>query len=440
MISQSAEIESRKRFDSGAGRGFRAGLLILCLLTLGAPSPARGDQIHEAVFKGDLNRVVALLTDHPELVEKKDKLGQTPLIVAANHNQLEIAELLLANGANVNARDPKMRTPLILALSVYHHDKMVRLLLAKGADVNLADASSMTALTFAVKQGQIDDAKILIANDANVNVASGFSPLYFAVLGHRAEMVELLLANGANVNYEMGGHTVVYWAKDTSDHKIEELLEKYGGHELLGAKSPGGDEIYKAVIKGDLNKVAALLKDHRDVLENRNSMGQTPLSEAVSHNQLEIAELLLANGADVNARDANGHTPLIQTMWVYNHDKMVRLLLAKGADVNMADKWSMTALCYAAKQGQIEDAKILIANHANVNFVQSILPGGTPLYFAVIGTHTEMAELLLANGADANHIVLGRTPLDYAKQVNYSTNQISDPKIEALLKKYGGHD
>ena len=144
----------------------------------------------------------------------------------------------------------------------------------------------------------------------------------------------------------------------------------------LGAKSAApGEEIHKAVIKGDLNKVVALLKDRPDALENKNKLGYTPLFEAVGHNQMEIAELLLANGADVNARDGYGHTPLIQALWVYNHDKMMRLLLAKGADVNLSDKWEMTALAYAAKQGQLEDAKILIASDANVNCAQNILPG-----------------------------------------------------------------
>jgi ankyrin repeat protein len=149
-----------------------------------------------------------------------------------------------------------------------------------------------------------------------------------------------------------------------------------------------------------------------------------------------IAELLLANGADVNTRDGYRHTPLIQAMWVYNHDKMVRLLLAKGADVNLADKWKMTALAYAAKQGQLGDAKILIANDANTN----VVTGASPLYFAVIGTHTEIVEILLANGADPNYKVLSFTPLHYARQDLYLMNQISDPKIEALIKKYGGHE
>jgi ankyrin repeat protein len=204
-----------------------------------------------------------------------------------------------------------------------------------------------------------------------------------------------------------------------------------------GARSAApGDEIHKAVIKGDLNRVVALLKDHPELLESKNNMGQTPLLAAVAHNQLEIAELLLANGAVVNARDGYGHTPLMQALWVYNHDKMVRLLLAKEADVNLEDKWKMTALAYAAKQGQMEDAKILLANDANVN----VVTGSSPLYLAVIGTHTEMVELLLANGADVNYRMGGFTALHFAKQDNYLVNQISDPKIEALIKKYGGRE
>jgi ankyrin repeat protein len=187
---------------------------------------------------------------------------------------------------------------------------------------------------------------------------------------------------------------------------------------LFGSFPAQGGEIHKAVVKGDLNTVVVLLKDHPELIENKDKMGLTPLNLAVKHNQLEIAALLLANSADVNARDPHQRTPLILALWVYNHDKMMRLLLASGADVDL------------------DDAKILIANDANINFES----GTTPLVFAVMGTHTEMVELLLANGADPNHKVGGFTPLYFAKQMYYETNQISDPKIEVLLKKYGGHE
>jgi ankyrin repeat protein len=232
MIASQTENGTHKRIGWSTASVSWACWVVLCLfLTLGAKSPAPGGEIQKAVFKGDFNRVVALLKDHPELVENKDSLGQTPLIVAVNHNKPEIMELLLANGADVNARDAKGHTPLILAMWVYNHDKMVRLLLAKGADVNLEDRWKMTALAYAVQEARIADAKILIANDANINVVSGSSPLFFAVFGMHREMVELLLENGADVNYRMGGWTALSWAKAGSDPKIEALLIKYGGHE-----------------------------------------------------------------------------------------------------------------------------------------------------------------------------------------------------------------
>jgi ankyrin repeat protein len=226
-----AKAESgNKGFRWSAGRVTWSGGVLLCLvLKVGASSIAGADEIHKAVFKGDFDRVVALLKDHPELVDEKDKLGQTPLIVAVNHNKIEIAELLLANGANVNARGPHMQTPLILAMSVYNHDKMVRLLLAKGADVNLEDERSMTAVVYAVTKGQLEDVKVLLANDADINFVSGETPLFLAVMGMRRDMVELLLANGADPNQKVGGVTPSRFAD--SAPKIKALIEKYGGHE-----------------------------------------------------------------------------------------------------------------------------------------------------------------------------------------------------------------
>ena len=201
---------------------------------------------------------------------------------------------------------------------------------------------------------------------------------------------------------------------------------------LLGTSSAQGAEIHKAVFKGNLNRVVALLKDHPEQLESKDNLGRTPLQLAVIHNKLEIAELLLANGADVNARDADQQTPLLEALAVYKHDKMVRLLLANGADVNLADRWGMTALIYAVQQNRIDDAKILIANDANM---KDLVEGNTLLNFAIFRRHTEMVEVLLAGGADPNRKVGNFTPLRAAKLINDF-----DPKIEALIIKYGGHE
>lgn len=61
--------------------------------------------IHDAVRKGDEAKVVALLKENPDLVSSRDKLGNTPLHIAALHDQPAIAALLIANGADVNAQN-----------------------------------------------------------------------------------------------------------------------------------------------------------------------------------------------------------------------------------------------------------------------------------------------------------------------------------------------
>jgi len=239
MIGIHAEGESCTGFERIGWSGLRfCGLILFLWLALGTGLWAKNGEIHKAVANGDLNKVVALLNSHPELVESRNSMGLTPLHVAVMHSQLEIAELLLANGADVNARDPRQKTPLILAMFTYNHDKMVRLLLAKGAGVNLTDGSSMTALAYAAQLGQVEDAKILIANDGNINFAQGTTPLVMAVTGGHREVVRLLLENGAEVNHKVGSRTALWYAEQSdelthqfSDPKIVELIESYGGHE-----------------------------------------------------------------------------------------------------------------------------------------------------------------------------------------------------------------
>ncbi len=109
--------------------------------------------IHDAVRKGDEAKVVALLKENPDLVSSRDKLGNTPLHIAAIHDQPAIAALLIANGADVNvfnnpsghevvaskyfSQKPDAdfnqkaygETPLTLALLSYHHKEMIELLL-----------------------------------------------------------------------------------------------------------------------------------------------------------------------------------------------------------------------------------------------------------------------------------------------------------------------
>jgi ankyrin repeat protein len=117
-------------------------------------------EIHDAARDGDLAKVKALLKVNPDLVFSTDtRLGATPLHFAASMGSKNIAELLLANKADVNAKAKDGRTPLHLAAQLGHKD-VVELLLANNASVD-AKADGSTPLHLAALEGHEDVVELL---------------------------------------------------------------------------------------------------------------------------------------------------------------------------------------------------------------------------------------------------------------------------------------
>lgn len=121
--------------------------------------------LQAAVQEGDATRAANLLRKAPELVNVVDADGWTPLHIASHAGQNEIAALLLAHGASVQARSSNdMRnTPLHAALAGRASDALVGLLLAHEADVNAVAAGGVTPLHLAASRGRLDVVKQLLA-------------------------------------------------------------------------------------------------------------------------------------------------------------------------------------------------------------------------------------------------------------------------------------
>jgi len=166
--------------------------------------------------------------------------------------------------------------------------------------------------------------------------------------------------------------------------------------------------IHDAAAAGDIDAVKQHIAAGADVNENVLS---APLHAAALNGHKEIAELLIAKGADVDAKDALGNTPLYNTI-LFNaaldgYKEIAELLIQNSADVNAQDKNGNTPLHEAATSGLKEVVELLIANGADVNAKDNW--GGTPLHRAKT---KELAELLIEKGADVNaKKKFGRTPL-----------------------------
>jgi len=178
---------------------------------------------------------------------------------------------------------------------------------------------------------------------------------------------------------------------------------------------------------------------------------------AAKHGDVDAAQRFLDQGADVNAKDEAGLTPLHLAAW-RSHVEVARLLIQRGAEVNSG---RITPLDWAASHGQKDVVKLLVANGADIHVksglctplhfalsggdkdtvmllvakgadVHAVDPNGNvPLHCAVRNFDRDVVELLVAKGADVNtRDGSGRTPLDLAEKRG-------EKEVAAVLRKHG---
>ena len=222
------------------------------------------------------------------------------------------------------------------------HD-MKHLLITTIAAVVLVVTGLAGPIHDAVMNGNIDEVQWQLDAGVDVNEESskGLTPLHYAASAGHNDIVELLIERGANVNATDSGKGATpldyaHWR----DH--EEVIETLNAHNAQREHEKGGKGIgqssliHDAALDGDIDEVQRQLDAGVDP-NLKSSKGATPLFYAVYGGHLEIVELLITRGADVNALYLNGNSVLDQAH-DYDDQEMVELLEAHGAEV--ADKVS----------------------------------------------------------------------------------------------------
>jgi len=128
--------------------------------------------------------------------------------------------------------------------------------------------------------------------------------------------------------------------------------------------------------------------------------GLTPLHWAARHGFTQVAEFLIENGADLNAKErAIAQSTPLHVAATYNQVVVARLLIAKGGRVDATDKWGSTPLQYAAFNGHDDLIELLLYKGANINH-QETRYGITALHAAVAGGKLSTAKLLIGKGVN----------------------------------------
>lgn len=267
-----------------------------------------------------------------------------------------------------------------LADAAMHGDKDgVRSLLKQKADVNAAQGDGMTALHWVAFHDDLETAKLLLAAGASVKAATrdgAITPLFIACNNGNAGMIEALLKAGADPK---------------------------------SATAEGATALMKAAVSGSAAAVKILIDHGADVNAKEPAHGQTALMFAAAADRPDVIKTLIQRGADSKLTsnvvalekpkvDDDGN-PIPERPTPKPGDLIGQALAARRVAPSLMG--GMTALLYAARDGNIGAARALVEAGADANQV-SASDKSSPMVIAISNGHYELGRMLLDHGADPN--------------------------------------
>jgi ankyrin repeat protein len=286
----------------------------------------------EALHDGDVAGFLKSAAQDPKLLNARGPEGSTPFMYAVLYTGAPVLERLLKQGADPNKRNDANATALMWAATDL---EKTRVLLAHGADVNARSSDMRTPLMIAARRpGNSATVKLLLDHGANPNPnahpTAESSPLIEAATAADAASLELLLAHGAEV-------------KDSGEPSLEMAVGLRCSKcvALLSAKDLSKRDYTAALATiapmGDTAAVRFLLEHGADV-NAVDPLGRTPLMYAATSDlqPLDTVKLLIEHGANVNATDTHkvggdsGHSAL-DFARLHGDTPVVRWLIQSGA-------------------------------------------------------------------------------------------------------------
>ena len=319
--------------------------------------------------------VVRVLIEADADVNVKGIYGWTPLAAAQQNKNLsiEVISALIKAGANVNAKDKDGWTPLIRAIIYDSNPIIIKAFIEAGADVNAKDNDEETPLMQAAKLNrnlEVVAALIKAGADINAKTRYGEVTLLMRAAGNNSnpEVIAALIKAGADVNAkDNNGRTPLIWAAGNSNPEVMTVLIRAGADK--NAKTNYGETAFTAAERFKSNSKSpaynvdpsSSLQKIRGAIKNGVNANNLLMPAVRHNNDSEVIAELIGAGADINARDKDGKTPLITAAArLHCPIGIITVLIKAGADVNAIDKKGWTPLMYAERLGQVEITAALV--------------------------------------------------------------------------------
>ncbi|KAK7115007.1 hypothetical protein V1264_000957 [Littorina saxatilis] len=289
--------------------------------------------------------VVALLIQHQADIHAKNRYGACALTLASRGGHIQTVKLLVESGVDLNSESEGCEFTPLLAAALHGHDAVLRFLLDRGGDVNFrTPTSGLTPLMLAALNGHMTTAQILIekGGDPNVVNVGDKTALGVATVRGKREVrgyLDRKTTNKPKVSPDEIKPDVIEAAKHGDMERIREILDQDPSQKDASSSQDGATPLMFAAMTGRLDVAELLLQRGCDINKQDIISGWTALMQATYHGKKQVAVFLLNVGADVSVQAKNGCTAFDMASLIDDVDTdLLRMLASKALHVNKADK------------------------------------------------------------------------------------------------------
>lgn len=372
----------------------------------------------EASKTGNIEAVKSLIKENVDTNYMLSDYDGTALYYAVSYNHIDIVNLLIKAGSNVDFQNYCGYNGLIVALNNGYID-IAKTFILHGANLNHYNKNNENALNIACENGYSEIVRMLIDKNADLNNRGEnnldfyidnnyhyddipnqerYTPLMSAILNNHNDIIEMLINAGADLD------AINEYNDDTA--------------------------IFLAIDSKNLPCILHLLKHNVNVNIHNSSM-KTPLIYAFEHKFYDAVEAIINAGADLDMYDRIGYTIFIHAI-EENNESIIRLLIEKNVNINIVSKYSndsplliackeenlqlvqrlidlganielqndrmINPLLNVVQSGNLNQLSLLIKKNANINVKNN--DGMTPLLLSVLYGHNDLVNVLIDAGAD----------------------------------------